>query len=233
VVTVEGLSSGHPLTPIQQAMVDCHGSQCGFCTPGFVMAMTAMCDHAAEPPADDAWRQALTGNLCRCTGYVPILEAGRRAAQQEMPPIDETYPPPALLAKLGPLADDTLDLRGSWLGVDRQAFCPTSLAEATAFRAAHLNAKIVAGATDVGVQWNKRSIGPSVLLDLNRVAELEGVQIEQQGGVRTLVAGARATWTELYEVCRAAAPQLAEIISIFGSPQIRHVGTIGGRFALR
>ena len=74
------------LTPVQQAMVECHGSQCGFCTPGFVMAMTALCERTHWSLDDDAWRQGLTGNLCRCTGYTPILEAGEQAAKA-MPPI--------------------------------------------------------------------------------------------------------------------------------------------------
>jgi len=71
------------LTPVQKAMVDCHGSQCGFCTPGFVMAMTGVCDHANGHAATDAdWRTALTGNLCRCTGYTKIIEAVELAARR-------------------------------------------------------------------------------------------------------------------------------------------------------
>lgn len=224
VVTVEGLADPGKLTPIQQAMIECHGSQCGFCTPGFVMAMTAW----LQQPDGLPLRTSLTGNLCRCTGYTPILEAGERAARQGAAPIDQRYPAADLLEKLAPLAADVLDLRGDGQSHERRAYCPTTIAEAVAFRAAHRDAKVVAGATDVGVQWNKRSIGPTVFLDLNRVAELEGVTIEQEAHVPTLVAGARATWTELHEAFRHAVPQFAEIISVFGSPQIRHVGTLGG-----
>jgi xanthine dehydrogenase small subunit len=220
VVTIEGLSNGGELTPIQRAMVDCHGSQCGFCTPGFVMAMTGLCE-AAD------WKRGLTGNLCRCTGYTSIVKAGMEAQCSPVAPRPE-----GLLrserAALAELRDDTLDLRGDCNGVERRAFCPKTLDEAVAFRRDHPNAKVVAGATDVGVQLNKRAIEPVAFLDLNRVAELEGASIDSQGETRTIVAGARGTWTELLELCRAEAPEFAEIVSVFGSPQIRHVGTLGG-----
>lgn len=204
IVTIEGLSAGGELMPIQQAMIDCHGSQCGFCTPGFVMAMTGLCGQAND---DDAWRHGLTGNLCRCTGYSPILAAACQAGTQPRQPTARSTP------------RDILDLCGQ-----RRAYCPTALDDALAFRAAHPEAKVIAGATDLGVHWNKRSIDPALLLDLNRVTELEGVTLSDG----RLVAGARATWTDLLAVCETTVPEFAQILSIFGSPQIRHVGTIGG-----
>ncbi len=230
VVTIEGLATAGQLTPVQEAMIRCHGSQCGFCTPGFVMAMTALGERPGDqPPDEETWRQGLTGNLCRCTGYTPILEAGRQAAQCGELTLESKYPPDQLAADLSSLADDTLDLRGESRGEMRHVLCPTTLAEAVRFRSSHPQAKVVAGATDVAVQWNKRTIGPTVWLDLNRVHELEGVRIETDpNGGRTLIAGARATWTDLHKTCQLAAPEFAEIISVFGSPQIRHAGTIGG-----
>jgi xanthine dehydrogenase small subunit len=103
------------------------------------------------------------------------------------------------------------------------------VAEAIEFRSKHPHAKIVAGATDVGVQLNKRVIEPTVFLDLNRMAELKNLKIEKSAeGGRAMVAGARCTWTEMLALCEKEVPQFAEILSVFGSPQIRHVGTIGG-----
>jgi xanthine dehydrogenase small subunit len=229
VVTVEGLTFDGELTPVQQAMVHCHGSQCGFCTPGFVMAMTALCEEQSQQPFDEqAWRQGLTGNLCRCTGYTPILEAGRKAVEGHSSRLNELYPAEPLVRKLGRLSAETLDLRAQSLAGERRAYCPATLEEALAFRATHPTAKVVAGATDVGVQWNKRTIEPSLLLDLNRITELEGVTVAENGDGRCLLAGARATWTELLEVCQSEIPEFAGIVSVFGSPQIRHIGTIGG-----
>jgi xanthine dehydrogenase small subunit len=127
------------------------------------------------------------------------------------------------------LAEDTLDLHGESVGMQRRAFCPVSLHEAVAFRRDQPQAKVVAGATDVGVQLNKRAIEPTVFLDLNRVAELEDAKLVTSGdGAQMIVAGARSTWTDVLALCQEAAPEFAEIVSIFGSPQIRHVATIGG-----
>jgi xanthine dehydrogenase small subunit len=232
VVTIEGLtgeSGNGNLTSIQQAMVDCHGSQCGFCTPGFVMAMTGTCEGMNDRHlTEEDWQHALTGNLCRCTGYTPILKAAMQAASEVNAKLNGLYPPRARLKEMEALAEDTLDLRGE-CSMKRRAYCPTSLDGAVAFRRDHPDAKIVAGATDVGVQLNKRAIEPTVFLDLNRVEELEGAElVASDDSGQMIVAGARSTWTEVLELCREAVPEFAEIISIFGSPQIRHVGTIGG-----
>lgn len=236
VVTVEGIAgpdaarnAEEQLTPVQQAMVECHGSQCGFCTPGFVMAMHGVCEDCnGHAPSEDDWRHALTGNLCRCTGYTTILRAGLQAVAAGTAKLNELYPPSAMLRELEKLRGDVLDLKADVQGAPRQAYCPTTVAQAIEFRQKNPQAKLVAGATDVGVQLNKRVIEPAVFLDLNRVEELEGVDFDQLASGRTIVAGARATWTELLDVFRDKAPEFAEILSVFGSPQIRHVGTIGG-----
>src|SRR5262249_16123960 len=141
--------------------------------------------------------------------------------------MNEMYPPAAMLREMGKLRGDVLDLKGDCHGTQRQAYCPTTIAEAVAFRQKNSQAKVAAGATDVGVQLNKRVIAPEVFLDLNRMRELEGVKVAQaDGDGRVIVAGARGTWTEMLQACRDAAPEFAEIVSVFGSPQIRHVGTI-------
>lgn len=233
VVTIEGIASDsaeHQLTPVQEAMVQCHGSQCGFCTPGFVMAMHGVCESSnGHTPTEDDWRHSLTGNLCRCTGYTTILKAGLQAAAEHPKKLNELYPPAPMLRELTALASDVIDLQASCNGAERRAFCPTTLGEAISFRRDNPQSKIVAGATDVGVQLNKRVIEPAVFLDLNRVGELEKIELEKtDGDHRTIVAGARATWTDLLELCRSEVPEFAEIVSVFGSPQIRHVGTIGG-----
>ncbi len=223
VVTVEGLQYDGKLTPVQQSMVAHHGSQCGYCTPGFVMAMTGLLEQQAAEQcklsADD-WRCGLTGNLCRCTGYASILDAGREAAALSHHSLTELYPDEAICAEFRLLHQEPLAVRDG----ARQIFSPVVLPAALEFLAANPSAKIVAGATDVGVQVNKRVISPGVLLDLNRMPELTGVTVDDQA----IECGARTTWRELEAVCRQHLPEFAEIISIFGSPQIRHAGTIGG-----
>jgi xanthine dehydrogenase small subunit len=232
VVTVEGLRPDRQLNPVQHAMVDCHGSQCGFCTPGFVMAMTGLLEESNGDAFDEnAWRRGLTGNLCRCTGYTPILDAARKACDAEREHLNDLYLAAPILADFDALADDAIEIEapaplGSEKPTQRVA-CPATAADALAFLAAYPDTRIIAGATDIGVRANKTGRLPATILDLNRVAELDFVRIENG----TLVAGARATWTALLDACRLAAPEFAHVLSIFGAPQIRHVGTIGGNIA--
>ncbi len=228
VVTVEGLSGGQ-LTPVQQAMVDCHGSQCGFCTPGFVVAMHGHCEQMSSGERTNRdepnWRQALTGNLCRCTGYSPILEAAERAQAAGCPSVAERYPPAPLLAEIANSATDELEMASG----RRKVYGPTVRSDAVKFLVENPGATIVAGATDLGVQMNKRHIAPTDFLLLNRLLEFRKVEVNDQGEEgRVLMAGAMATWADLETVLCKELPQFSEILSRFGSPQIRHMGTLGG-----
>jgi xanthine dehydrogenase small subunit len=230
VVTVEGLAGAKDaceLTPVQQAMVACHGSQCGFCTPGFVVAMTGLLE-ASEMPTDEGWRAGLTGNLCRCTGYVPILDAGRSLERESILRLNELYDAKRMLREMSKPARDPVAVEVTRGGRLRRFFSPTSLAGALAMLREYPTAKIVAGATDVGVLLNKGVIDPDVFIDLNRIEELSGVEVEVKAERAAIVAGARATWTEIEAICCDALPELHKIVSIFGAPQIRHVGTLGG-----
>jgi xanthine dehydrogenase small subunit len=229
VVTVEGLSCDGRLTPVQQAMIQCHGSQCGFCTPGFVVAMTGLMEQNARLGTDDL-RHGLTGNLCRCTGYVPIVDAGVSLEADAAQRVNDVYPPHAMRIELDKSAVDgiAVEANDNGSGRIRRLFAPTSLSTAFKILRDYPQAKVVAGATDVGVQLNKGVIDPDVFLDLNRVVELTGCELQIDANGDTLVAGARSTWTEIEAVCREAAPEFQKIVAVFGSPQIRHVGTIGG-----
>ena len=227
IITVEGLM-GPTATParlngVQQAMIDCHGSQCGFCTPGFVVAMTGVLE-SNENPSTEQWRSELTGNLCRCTGYSPIIAAGEKSNHETTPPLNSIYPASELVTAAAGVVDLPIQIEVDNDTQQQLLFCPTQLSEATDFLAEHPDARIVAGATDIGVQHNKGRLEFETLLDLNRVDEL--TRFEFDGDV--LVAGARVTWKQLEDFTRSAAPAFHEIVSIFGSPQIRHVGTLGG-----
>jgi xanthine dehydrogenase small subunit len=229
IVTVEGLRPEGQLTAVQKAMIECHGSQCGFCTPGFVVAMTGLLEEHDSLNEPD-WRAGLTGNLCRCTGYTPILDAATKACEADRERLDRLYPPSTMLADLAPLAADPIELNvpsGLAAGPLQRAACPATLDDALSFLAANPDATIIAGATDVGVRANKTGRLPATILDLNRVAELDYVRVDH-GEIR---AGARASWTSLIAACGLASPEFARILSVFGAPQIRHVGTIGGNIA--
>jgi xanthine dehydrogenase small subunit len=228
IVTVEGLRPDGELNAVQQAMIDCHGSQCGFCTPGFVMAMTGMLEADARI-ADADWRRGLTGNLCRCTGYTPILDAALASCEADHERLNDLYPPQQLLATLEAATDEPIELEhtSATSGQTQRAFCPRTLEQTLSFLEVNPDARIVAGATDVGVRTNKSGRLPTTILDLNRIAELATVEVAE--GV--LTCGARASWTSVLAACETAAPEFARILSVFGAPQIRHVGTIGGNIA--
>jgi len=226
VVTVEGLRPPGELNGVQQALVDGHGSQCGFCTPGFAMAMTGLleeCDALDEP----CLRGGLTGNLCRCTGYTQIIEAGVAASAAEHERLNELYPASPMLRDFEELSESPIEIHAESFGEMHLISCPATLDGALTFLAAHPTAIIVAGATDVGVRANKSQRLPAAILDLNRIVELESVMIA--GG--ELRAGARASWTTLLAELTDSVPEFARIIAVFGAPQIRHVGTIGGNIA--
>lgn len=227
VVTIEGLGTPEKLTPIQQALVGCHASQCGFCTPGFVMAMTGMMENGSHSFEED-WRTGLTGNLCRCTGYVSIFEAGQQLLRSELEQLNDRFPPAAMLHEFRMNANDQFEVAAEVYGHRGSLFSPTSLGDALEYLEWNPNAKVIAGATDVGVQLNKGAIEPVNVLDLGRIDELGGVTIEQGSKGATLVAGARAQWSEIEHLCRDAIPEFSRIVSVFGSPQIRHMGTLGG-----
>ncbi|MCE9530999.1 MAG: FAD binding domain-containing protein [Planctomycetes bacterium] len=222
VVTVEGLPEGEGLHPVQQAMVDHHGSQCGFCTPGIVMALAgwaeAGCPHEPASP-----RISLTGNLCRCTGYLPIVEAADKLKRE----------PPCSLnrrEKFAPLQNDLRRIASEPLKIEmatRLYFAPTTLAEAIAFKVQHPDAVILAGGTELGVLHNKRGYDPLKILSLTRIGELNAITRTP----RQISFGANVNWTQVEEAIREPLPEFHKIVQRFGSPQIRNVGTLAGNVA--
>jgi len=222
--TVESLRSADgTLHPAQAAMVDCHGSQCGFCTPGFVMSLyDVYIRHTSNGtrPDDRAVRTALTGNLCRCTGYRPILEAGQRMFDLPAAAFDRV----ALAAQLRALRR-TASL--AYEAHDRRFFAPRTLAELTALRAQHPQATILAGNTDVGLWVNKQLRDIGDILYTGEVAELKS--IHETDTEYTI--GAAVPLEDAYARLSAHYPELTELWERFASPPIRNAGTLGGNVA--
>jgi xanthine dehydrogenase small subunit len=216
VITVEGLGRDGQLTPVQDAMVRCHGAQCGYCTPGFIMAMHAIFEERSHCSPLDA-QKGLTGNLCRCTGYEPIIKAAVDVKKQ--PRVEETYPSAPILRELTQHASEPVRV-----GV---FFKPTSLAEAVAFKAANPKCTIVQGATDVGVWRNKRDFMPSAVLSLSGLPGLDQIRIHDGH----LEVGGRVTLAAFEEFVARKVPELSEIMDRFGSPQIKNAGTLAGNIA--
>ncbi|MBI2215159.1 MAG: FAD binding domain-containing protein [Acidobacteria bacterium] len=221
VVSVEGLQLGSELSDVQRSMVDHHGAQCGYCTPGFVVAMTALRESGAAVTGREA-REALTGNLCRCTGYDPIIEAALDMTGGHGRSLDELYPPGPIAEALARASDGVrIDANG------RTFFAPHTLRDALAFLAANPGAVIVQGGTDFGVQCNKRGLRPSVMMTLAHLDGLDGIAIENGA----LVVGGRATLAALEKFTETRVPALHGILQLFGSPQIRNAGTLAGNVA--
>ncbi len=222
--TVEDLRQANgDLHPVQQAMVDCHGSQCGFCTPGFVMSLWALyLEHQAgeSRPTGPAIRSALTGNLCRCTGYRPILDAAERMFDLPRVPFDRD----ALRRQLGSIA------RESSLAYEhggRRFFAPRTVAELADLRVSHPQATILAGNTDVGLWVTKQLRDLPEIISIGDIDELKLVH-ERDGALRI---GAGATLTDAYGALARHYPEVAEMWERFASPPIRNAGTMGGNVA--
>ena len=212
--TVESLGREGALHPVQQAMVDLHGSQCGFCTPGFVMSLYAV---QREGGATDtaSLKDALAGNLCRCTGYGPILAAGE--AMGEAPAADIT----ADLRAIQPAESLALDHKG------RRFFAPRSAGELADVLEVHPDATVLAGGTDVGLWVTKQQRVLETVVSLNEAADLR--TIEDLGD--TVVFGAGVRYADAHPVLADLHPEFGELLRRLGGRQVRNLGTVCGNLA--
>jgi xanthine dehydrogenase small subunit len=216
VVTAEGLGSPEHLHPVQEELAVRGGSQCGYCTPGFVCSMAA--DYYRPGRGDGLDVHAVSGNLCRCTGYRPIRDAAEALAA---PPADD-----ALARRQDRPAPPPAPTR-------LEAFArPADLAEALDLLREHPDATVVAGATDLGVEANLRGRRPSYVVAVDRLPELREVSVgdprDPDGAVEI---GAGLTLTEVEAALGGAVPLLDELWPQFASPLIRNGATIGGNLA--
>ncbi|MDN6885403.1 xanthine dehydrogenase small subunit [Variovorax sp. CAN2819] len=221
----------HTLHPVQQAMVDCHGSQCGFCTPGFVMSLWASYEHhqaEGTQPTRQQLADDLSGNLCRCTGYRPILDAGQRMFDLPSVRLD-TRP---VVAALTALQNDGLDLNyAAPLGARIDHFhAPKTLAQLAALREQKPRAQLLAGSTDVGLWVNKQFRDLGDIIYVGDVAELKSIEDRPDNGGELYI-GAGASLESAFAALVQRVPSLAEVWLRFASPPIRHVGTMGGNVA--
>ncbi|HEU5269966.1 MAG TPA: FAD binding domain-containing protein [Jatrophihabitans sp.] len=243
VITAEGLGSADDLHPVQRELAGRGGSQCGYCTPGFVCSMAAEYyrpdrrpvtagQNGHQPPADghqpadqpaahDAEHgpngfdlHALSGNLCRCTGYRPIRDAAYALGQPD--------PDDPLLARLRRPAPASPAIRLT--GRHGSYARPADLAEALELLAEQPAAQLVAGSTDFGVELNLRHARPALTIGIDRIAELRELSVSD-GWISI---GAAVTLSEIEQAVGDAVPLLAELLPQFGSRLIRNSATLGG-----
>ena len=225
VVTVEHLAGGgDKLHPVQQAMVDFHGSQCGFCTPGFVMSLYGLWMETPNP-SDQAIEKALQGNLCRCTGYEAIMRAARAISDYGKVAKDPLLVErKAITTRLEAFKDGTRVEVGE--GKTRFVI-PASVDDLADVLEAEPTATVVAGSTDVGLWVTKhmRNISPAVF-----IANIDGLhKLDEDKGVISI--GAGVTYTEAFETLSKRIPALGPLIDRIGGQQVRNMGTIGGNVA--
>jgi xanthine dehydrogenase small subunit len=222
VVTVEGLAIGGELSTVQQAMVDNHGGQCGYCTPGFVCAMTVLAeDCLAENKiiSEKRARNYLTGNLCRCTGYEPILKAATAIELDKVISLSR-YVSQASIEDFSALSSFDILIQDQNFELNM----PGTLTQAVRLKKQSPELRIVGGATDLGVLLNKDKLKLVKVMSLAHVSELE--QIQHSGN--KIVVGATVTLATLESVLRQQCSELQGIIKVFASPQIKNAGTLVG-----
>jgi xanthine dehydrogenase small subunit len=204
--TVEGIAGPEgALHPVQRAMVEHHGSQCGFCTPGFIVSM-AVAHRNGRRDFDDQ----LAGNLCRCTGYAPIIRAAEAAADEAVPEW---------------MRADVAGLAG--LAETAPPYAPQSADELADWYAAHPEGTLIAGATDVGLWVTKRLLKFEHVAFLNQCKDLRGITATDT----EIRIGAMTTVAELGDFIADRHPSLAELIRRYGSVQVRNAATVGGNIA--
>ncbi|HZF83270.1 MAG TPA: xanthine dehydrogenase small subunit, partial [Burkholderiaceae bacterium] len=219
VLTVEHLGEPGALHPVQRAMVDCHASQCGFCTPGIVMSLFAW-RHSPPPHDRETALTALSGNLCRCTGYRPILDAATQIAGQ--PCHDHFEQNTALtVARLR-----EIPTAGSLRDGEAQAWLPGSLAELDELLESHPQARLIAGGTDLALEATQNLKAFPALIHLDRVSELQRLEVHAEH----LLIGAARSYTDCLEALQEF-PGVAALLERLGSLQIRQRGTLGGNLA--
>ena len=215
---VEHLNDGKHLHPVQQALVDHHGSQCGFCTPGFIMSMFALYHSNTKPNRDDVLH-ALSGNLCRCTGYRPIIDATMAVCEQT--------PDDQFTARQAATLSTLLSLSGEKPTGTGNIHTPTSREELKTLIQAHPTAQLVAGSTDLSLQFTQQLKDVETLISVTHIDALKQCTKSEH----SLILGAAVPLNDAAPLLLNAFPQVAELVTRFASLPVRNQATIGGNVA--
>ncbi|KJK15790.1 xanthine dehydrogenase small subunit [Pseudomonas sp. 2(2015)] len=218
-ISVEGLKHQGKLHSVQQAMADCHGSQCGFCTPGFVMSLFALQKNSDAPDLHKA-QEALAGNLCRCTGYRPILAAAEQSCCQAQPDQFDSGQAQTI-ARLKAIApSETGELNSG----DKRCLVPLTVADLAELYGSHPEARLLAGGTDLALEVTQFHKTLPVMIYVGNVAELKRIDTQAEH----LEIGAATPLTDCYDALSREYPDFGELLHRFASLQIRNQGTLGG-----
>ncbi len=233
-ITVDALAADRPghrserLSGVQEAMVQCNGSQCGFCTPGFVMALTGLAEkkYASKiAPSPHETKNAMTGNLCRCTGYEPILNAAQAIDLSKHDPLRNRFFSNEQSEELRKALKTPIALQSNGLAFH----APRDLKKAALLLSKDKTARIFSGGTDLGVQINKGKLQLPTLVSLHLIDALYSIcTVPSSGRIRV---GARATLAKVRRELKNKVPEFARLLDLFASPQIKNVATLVGNLA--
>jgi xanthine dehydrogenase small subunit len=219
-LTVEDLKQNNQLHPVQKAMVDCHGSQCGFCTPGFIMSMFALRKNNTSTDKHKI-NESLGGNLCRCTGYRPIIDAAEQLFDQSQnDQFDGTEK--TVVEQLNKINSELP--QGSLCDLNKQFFSPSSSDQLADLLLEYPQAKLLAGGTDLCLEFTQFLRDAEVLIYTGRATDLTQITLSEQ----TIELGAAVTYSQAAEYLIEFYPDLKELIERLGSLQVRNQGTIAG-----
>ena len=243
------------LHPAQQAMVECHGSQCGFCTPGFVMSLANLYENNRLQTQDNANAAnfsydeivaSISGNLCRCTGYRPIIDAGLKMQQIGQQLDSANTPSKALNLATDAMASHAAQktdtdkaesntqlrpIEPALIDGSKQLFIPRTVTELNQLLAVYPTATIWAGGTDLGLTVTQRLMDHEVIIQLSALDELQQWSLSESADNQELTFGAGMTYKQMLPILEQHFPAFADLFARTASPQIRNMGTLGGNIA--
>jgi xanthine dehydrogenase small subunit len=224
IITVEGIKfSDQELHPVQQSMIKNQGAQCGYCTPGFICSITNLLENNINLQNNLTVKKTknfLTGNLCRCTGYLPIIEAAINIDLQNTPLLKDRYHNPTWIKEMKSIKNNSLRM----IFEDKDIILPTTIIDALTEKNKNPNIRIVGGGTDLGVHFNKGVSAVAHTMALNHISELKTITADQN----YIHVGAQVTLSDFEEYIEDSIPELKNLLHIFASPQIKNQATIVG-----
>ena len=226
-ITIEGIKDKNLLTPVQSSMIEHHGSQCGFCTPGFICTLSSMSDDCVLDKkliTEKKVKNYTTGNLCRCTGYKPIINAGMNIDLKNYKTLSQRYHDSSMIEDFEKHSQVPVELTG----VNKRLFIPTSENDAAKYLSDKSDqCKIEAGGTDLGVVQNKCHGMIIDVLSFDLIKNNNKITKKDN----SFEIGPRATWSEIEKALSKDFPEFYKLIHVFASPQIKNAGTLVGNIA--
>ncbi len=218
-ITVEDLKHQGKLHSVQQAMVDCHGSQCGFCTPGFIMSLFALQKNSTGFDKG-ATLEALAGNLCRCTGYRPIIDAAEQACCQKQPDQFDAFEADTVTRLKAIAPRETAELNSG----DKRCLVPLTVADLADLYTTNPEARLLAGGTDLALEVTQFHRELPVMIYVGHIEDMKRIEVTDSA----IEIGAAAALSDCYEALSREYPDFGELLHRFASLQIRNQGTLGG-----